>query len=306
MVIQRIINYLGKYSPKKIYFFIKNIMLERKIEREFFKVYKTNAIPTIGIEKESSRKIVISLTSYPGRFSKLHLVLYSLLTQTTKPNRVVLVLSKREVKSETEIPPKVLFLRRLGLEIKFAEKNYRSYNKLIHTLKDFPEFNIITIDDDIIYPRWFLEKLYLKHKEYPKDIICYRAHLIKKSLSKIKTYLDWFDYDLERFSQGANLFPTGVGGVLYPPKCLNKEVFNSKAFLKICPLNDDVWFKAMSLLNQTNCRRVFKNKNIEPLPLRGTQKTRLSIQNVGLNKNDEQIKNVFTRYFINKYLSTTN
>jgi hypothetical protein len=138
--------------------------------------------------------------------------------------------------------------------------------------------------------------MYLQHKKYPKDIICYRAHLIKKNNNRLRPYLEWMNYDLRKFSQGMNLFPTGSVGVLYPPDSLNKEVFNSKTFLKICPLADDVWFKSMSLLNKTNCRRVFKNKNPQFVILRNTQKTSLYKENIGLGKNDEQINKVFEKY----------
>jgi hypothetical protein len=52
----------------------------------------------------------------------------------------------------------------------------------------------------------------------------------------------------------------------------------------------------MSLLNKTNCRRVFKNKNPQFVILRNTQKTSLYKENIGLGKNDEQINKVFEKY----------
>lgn len=291
----KIASYFKKYFLETIHSFIKNIIIELKFNR----LYRKKIIQSEGIDKNSPKKLIISLTSYPKRFPKLHLVLYSLLTQTMKPNKVILVLSEKEIENEKDITSRILFLKRFGLEIKFIKDNYRSYNKLIPTLKDFPEDNIITIDDDIIYPEWFLEKMYLEHKEHPKDIICYRAHLIKKYNNKLRPYSEWMDYDLKKYYQGMNLFPTGVGGILYPPGSLNKEVFNSKTFLEICSLADDVWFKSMSLLNKTNCRRVFKNKNPHFANLRATQETSLYKENVWLGKNDEQIKKVFKRYNLN-------
>jgi hypothetical protein len=284
--------YFKEYFLKKIYFYITNVI----IEIQFNKLYEKKIVQSEGIEKNSSKKLIISLTSYPKRFNKLHLVIYSLLTQTIKPNKVLLILSKKEIEDENSIPSKVLFLKRFGLEIIFIEDNYRSYNKLIQSLRDFPDYNIITVDDDTIYPEWFLEKMYVQHKEYPKDIICYRAHLIKKIDHRLRPYLEWIDYDLKTHFQGMNLFPTGVGGILYPTGSLNKEVFNSKIFLKICPHADDVWFKAMSLLNKTNCRRVFKNKNRHFAILSHTQETGLYKENIDLGRNDEQINKVFKKY----------
>jgi hypothetical protein len=301
----RISFFIQRYSIKikNGYSLLENIIRKNKLRFQFNNLYKKGIIHEMGVNKNSPRKLIISITSYPKRFNNLHWVLYSLLTQTIKPNKVILVLSKKEVKSEKEIPNKILFLRKIGLKIKFVKENYKSYNKLIFTLKDFPEYNIITVDDDILYPKWFLEKLYYKHKEHPKEIICYRTHLIKKRGNNLDPYSTWMNYDMRKYYKGLNLLPTGVSGILYPPNSLNKEVFNSKIFLNICPLADDIWFKAMSLLNKTNCRRVFKDRNFENRALKGTQEQSLGEENVINGKNDEQIKRVFNRYNIDKYLN---
>lgn len=297
----KIKNCLLKFSPKNISNFLRNILSECKINSYFERLYSNKKRIKKGVNQKDSKRLIISLTSYPKRFDKLHLVLYSLLNQSLKPNKLILVLSEKEIKKDF-VPKKIRFLEQFGLEIKFIKENLRSYGKLIPVLKEFPNYNIITVDDDIIYPRDFLEKIYLKHKEYPKDIICYRAHLIKKENNELRSYLEWGKYNYEKIYEGENLFPTGVGGVLYPQNSLNKEVFNSKVFLNICPLADDVWFKAMSLLNKTNCRRVFTKKNIHFVTLRSTQTTSLMSENVNQGKNDEQIKKVFEKYKLIKYL----
>jgi len=82
-------------------------------------------------------------------------------------------------------------------------------------------------------------------------------------------------------------------------KSLNKEVFNQKTFLSICPLSDDIWFKSMGLLNNTSYRRVF-NKNIFFPTINGTQVKNLTMENVDLKKNDIQLKKVFDKYNLYK------
>lgn len=306
-------NFFDNIFHKDVYSFIKNNLVNTLLtpltELNFmgrfnFLFFNRRNYPIKKrINKSNPYKLIISLTSYPKRFPKLHLVLYSLLTQSLKPNKIILVLSREEVKNESELPQKILFLKKFGLEIKIISKNYRSYNKLIPALKEFPDYNIITVDDDVIYPSWFLKKLYLKHKEFPRDIICYRAHLIKITDNTIEKYLNWMRYDKNKFYSGPSIFPLGVGGVFYPPNSLNKEIFNSGVFLKICPTADDVWFKAMSLLNNTNCRRVFENKIPSAISLKGTQETALYKENVEGNKNDLQIKAVFEKYNLLNKLS---
>jgi len=71
-------------------------------------------------------------------------------------------------------------------------------------------------------------------------------------------YKEW---DLESPNyQGPSLdlFPTGVGGVLYAPGQLSTEVLNQEVFLSLCPKADDVWLKAMSLLKGILCKKISK------------------------------------------------
>ena len=89
-------------------------------------------------------------------------------------------------------------------------------------------------------------------------------------------------------------FFTGVGGVLYPPHCLNKDVLNEEKFKSLTPINDDIWFWAMAVLNGTKINIVKNNITqltfINPdreLGLNGT--TSLSHQNVHKNENDKQL-----------------
>ena len=43
-------------------------------------------------------------------------------------------------------------------------QNFKSYNKIIHTLKVIPKSFIITLDDDIIYDKYTIEYLVKKSK----------------------------------------------------------------------------------------------------------------------------------------------
>ncbi|WP_416861963.1 hypothetical protein, partial [Helicobacter ganmani] len=105
--------------------------------------------------------LIASLTSYPLRIPTLHYTLYSLLTQTLKPHKLILWLSKEEFPNkEQDLPSSVLDFTNHGLEIKWCEKNIKSYKKLIPTLQDYLNAIIVTCDDDVIYPKNWLSKLY--------------------------------------------------------------------------------------------------------------------------------------------------
>lgn len=256
----------------------------------------------LNVEQVREKKIIISLTTYPKRFDVVHITLETIFRQTFKPDMIILYLSKDELRGYP-IPDYILKLKKRGLTIKLVDKNLKSYNKLIYVLEEYPNEILITVDDDILYSRYLLEKLYEQHIQYPKEIIAYRCSLMSKEFEKkLSPYLSWKNAkNIKKPSY--NLFFTGVGGVLYPPNSLHKEVLNKSKFLKLAPLADDVWFKAMSLKNNTKVVQVFEDFIEFPIINEKSQQNALWKINNGLNKNDEQIKKVFDYYNLYKYIS---
>ena len=83
-----------------------------------------------------------------------------------------------------------------------------------------------------------------------------------------------------------NLIQIGVGGVLYPPFCLDKEVLNDILFMDLCPLADDVWLNFMARIKGT--RIVQSNMKILPLPIKSNTSSLCSV-NMFKGMNDKQI-----------------
>ncbi len=278
-----------------------------------FKLFKKRELKTINkasVEKEiaefkengttgDNNGIIISLTSFPQRMYEIHFTLYSLLTQSVKPARVILWLGTEQFPNgEKDIPEKVLKLKENGLEIKW-HKNLRSYTKLIPALKQFPNNIIVTADDDIYYEKNWLEKLLKSYKENKNCIICHRAHKIKLSKNGIAPYKKW--RKKIRSSKASYLnFLTGVGGVLYPANCLYKDVLDENLFKELTPAADDVWFWAMAVLNKT--KMVVADNNIKKLTYVNPERERGLTNEVTLfssNKkggNDLQIEKVLNYY----------
>ena len=194
--------------------------------------------------------LIISLTSFPQRMYEIHYTLYSLLTQTVKPAKVVLWLGTEQFPDgEKDIPQKVLKLKENGLVIEW-HKNLRSYTKLVPSLKKYPNNIIVTADDDIYYEKDWLEKLLKSHKENKNCIICNRAHMVKFDREKLAPYKKW-PKKIKGGKASYLNFLTGVGGVLYPQNSLHKDVLNEELFTELAPKADDVWFWAMAVLNKT-------------------------------------------------------
>ena len=250
--------------------------------------------------KYNNENIIVSLTSFGSRLNEVHITIESLLNQTMPPNKIVLWLDEKYRDSIT------IFLKRQlkrGLEIEFC-KDIGSYTKLIPCLKMYPKDIIITVDDDIIYSFDFIEHLVDAYNKNPSNIYFYRGHkILMDSKNELKSYFKW----VEAGAKGKSImnFPTGVGGILYPPDSLNKEIFNEEIFLKICPHADDVWFKAMSLMNKTQCVKINTGKSSKRqfTYIDSAIETSLSNINNGHKQNDVQINDVFRKYNLLKILN---
>jgi hypothetical protein len=158
--------------------------------------------------------LIVSLTSFPPRIGKLHLVIQALLQQSLQPRKIVLYLS----------------------------------------LEEFPERWIATFDDDRLYHRHCLAQLWDAAKAHPRTVVCAVARRLVVKDGQFLPYLEW-----RKVRSGAAsfwLFPVGTYGILYPPGSLDPLVGNRMLFHDLAPDQDDIWFKAMSLKQNTPCLAV--------------------------------------------------
>lgn len=257
----------------------------------------------ISSERLCDEEIIVSLTSYGKRIYDVYLAIESIMQGSIKPNRILLWLNEEDFFNKA-LPQTLQKQVERGLEIRFC-KDIKSYTKLIYTLKEFPKACIITIDDDLIYNFDLVENLVAAHKTAPNCIWANRIHeMTYNEDCSLKSYLQWIFTVNHDCSNKKNNFFTGVGGVLYPPDSLHKEVFNEDAFMDICPTADDVWFNAMARLKGTEIRKSFTHSpNGEDFLVNVSLQSEglCSINNNPNNcQNDKQIKAVFEKYGIQK------
>lgn len=251
----------------------------------------------ITTEKRST-KLIVSLTSYPERMYDIHYCLYSLLTQELKPDEVILWLAKEQFPNlEKDIPHKVLKLKENGLSIKWCN-DIKSYKKLIPALKVFPNDIIVTADDDLYYKKDWLKKLYEEYLKSDKNcVIAHRCHRINIKNQEILPYNTWQKCIKNNSSSFLN-FPTSGGGILYSPKSLYEDILNQDLFREHTPYADDIWFWAMSILNNKKIRIVERPNDIIYI----NPERELNINNDGTlfqtNKtgNDIQLQNIINYY----------
>jgi hypothetical protein len=256
-------------------------------------------------EPERAPRFIISLTSYPARTNELHYTLHSLLSQTFKPDKIVLWLNEKQFPDhEKGLPDSILSMVNRGLTICFYEHDFRSFLKLVPSLQHYPDDVIITVDDDICYGPTWLEQLV---KAYDKDPVAVHACMAReielRPDGKPRSYRKWHHYCFYRRPRGnaVLVFPLGCGGVLYPPHCLHGDILDPGLFMALAPSADDIWFWAMRVLKGTPAKLVghrfreltYVNAERE-LGLTGQSKlTSFNIQEGG---NDRQFEAVLGHY----------
>lgn len=258
---------------------------------------KETMLSGLSPEKRTPR-LIVSMTSFPARIERVYVTAYSLLAQSMKADEVVLWLGADKFpEKEKELPPDLLSLREKGLTIRWVE-DIRSYTKLVPALKEFPDDIIVTADDDLYYPREWLEKLYDAYLKEPNLIHCHRAHTITFDKNgEVADYADWKRHDKCEKATYLN-FLTGVGGVLYPPHCLDEAVMDKALFKELAPTADDIWFWAMAVKNGTKIRKLPDLMMENPIQMPDTLEDAqaLALINCQGGRNTIQMKAVLEKY----------
>ncbi|GEM_PF-1147205 len=252
---------------------------------------------------EGREDIVVSLTTLPGRLPIVHHAIESVFSQSILPGKIVLWVTDRI--AEDQVTPALRALCDRGLEIRRVN-DVGPHTKLMYALEAFPDKSIVTVDDDIVYPANMLQTLLVQHERNPGMVICNwarelsfdeegRVQGVRAGRLLTPPTLEREIEQAQRFEGAPNLlaFPYGTSGVLYPPGALSERVFEVDTFRELCPKEDDIWFKAMSLLNRTPV--VVTNFGINPNHhcITGSQFVALRHDNHGLEENARQMQNVF-------------
>jgi hypothetical protein len=232
---------------------------------------------------------IISLTSYGERLETVWLTIQSIFDQTCKFAKVVLWVAHED---KDLINDKLKMLEKNGLTIRYCE-DVRSYKKLIYSVKYYNDYNIITIDDDVIYPVSYFKKLIHLHEKYPQYICCYRAHEIRFLEKKILPYKEWGFHSLGIKGPSLKILPVGIGGIVYPAHSFEYEDFDLDVINEVTPYSDDIYFKWIELKKNIRVIKVHRNKKHFPYYIENTQEHSLKMLNiVSGNNNDIAISNI--------------
>lgn len=268
---------------------------------------------------------VVSLTTYGPRIDTVHLTIESIGRGRLKPSRLTLWLD--DAKRFNDLPAGLRRLQARGLEVMLTE-NLGPHTKYYPYVASLAQHTVplVTADDDIVYPRWWLQRLVAAYRAEPEQINCYRAHVVALGAAAassgtvapgaapasngaapgapaahgdasagaavtvdgttIRSYRDWPPCS-SRAPRWRH-FATGVSGVIYPPRILNFMHAQGDAFRACCPKADDIWLHAMALRAGMRVRQIGRlPRYFEGLP--GTHDQGLVHFNSFNGGNDRQV-----------------
>ena len=165
-----------------------------------------------------SGAVVVSLTTHGTRLALVYLTIESIAAGALRPKRLVLWLNPAV--GNTVLPKTLLNLQKRGLEIQFSD-NYGPHTKYFPYVASISHHQLpmVTADDDVLYPHYWLQDLDSAHRSEPQHVHCYRARRVQLHYGALRSYSEW-PFSDSTVPSILN-FATGVSGVIYPPALMD-------------------------------------------------------------------------------------
>lgn len=200
---------------------------------------RTNA----NLNEEHYLPIIVSITSFPARIGKVWMTIESILLQTYKPETVILWLSRKQFPNEFhDLPKRLLEQQVRGLTIRFVDDDIRSYKKFYYAFLDFKNKMVMTIDDDLLIPSYFLKNIYDCKLKHPDCVIASFGFRYKWD-EKIG-YIRLDNSKIFPNDSGRDLFFGSGGGTLFDTTIATK-MDTIEDIRNICPTADDIYLNAL-------------------------------------------------------------
>lgn len=192
-----------------------------------------------------SLPVYLSLTSYGRRLEEVHHSIQSILNNTMKPNKILLTVYKDDVEKALNNNTLIDWIEKDIVTLLIAPENLKNHLKYWYAMRSFSDYPLITVDDDVEYPKNLVIKLYDAWKTNPSMV---SACGIKEADFN-KPINDWILRPVsDSHAPSLNLYAEGIDGVIYPPHFGNflspwmSIIKNKEELLK----NDDLvlhWIK---------------------------------------------------------------
>lgn len=233
---------------------------------------------------------IVSVTSFGDRLKyELPIAIESILNNSKLPDKICVIVEQKDLNNIPEILKDSNIIEFITIS-----ENLKGHNKYYYTMKKYPNNIIITIDDDIYYPKSFMDSCIKAYENNPKVINAGRVHKIKIDNGELLPYRKW-EWESKEIEESNYLFFTGVGGVVYPPNIFNEDDLNIsiiKEYLEV----DDIFLNYLCKKKGILVKRILLNepyKDINILPY----KKKLSPFNLLFN-NDKCLKKIEFKDFL--------
>lgn len=275
---------IGRRVGRKIY----QIGLEARAKRQVTNLNHRNASSHDSVL--GGGDAVVSLTTHGARAQSVHLAIESIALGKVLPRRFVLWLDDAALMAN--LPAPIRRLEQRGLEVRLTE-NFGPHTKYYPYVRDeiHPYSSLVTADDDVIVPRYWLQNLLRARSRNPAAICCYRAHRFGFEPTRVAGYNSW----MECWSSEPSIvnFNTGVSGSAYPRQMVDALRARGDAFVSVSPRADDVWLHNVAVENEILTKQVYSVPLEFPL-VPSSQSEGLFHSNVDGGENDKQISATYS------------
>ena len=223
-----------------------------------------NKIPRVN----KKGKVIISLTTVPGRINSSKYTIASLLNQTRRVDEIRIYIPLKSSKGEKYIIPKwmISLSKRLKqFNIKRCTKDWGPATKIIPAVLDSKTDgidSIIYVDDDMIYNKNIIETLISYSNRYPKYAICNQGWSMERWWRKVSEISKCTLHHILKYFPRTNPYHfnfidvlQGFSGVIIKPSffkissLINQEIYPKETFFV-----DDVYLSG--ILNDNNIKRI--------------------------------------------------
>ena len=229
---------------------------------------------------------VVTMTTHGDRIRLVWVALESIARGSALPRRLILFVDEPELAHP--LPAPLLRLQRRGLEILPAEPGLKVHAKYWPYVSSIlhHELPLVVSDDDMVYPRRWLEALVEANRARPDLVHAFRAHEIPCVGGALRPYRDW--QPARGTAPSFAHFGTGVSGQVLPPRLLDRLRDAGEAFLELSPRADDIWLHAIAVRTGIRTAQVEDaSRNFPFVP--ATQASGLYVTNVAGGENDAQL-----------------
>lgn len=187
--------------------------------------------------------VIVSITSFPVRIGNVWQTIESLFCQSHKPESILLWLSRDQFPNELlDLPSRLVDQQKRGLTIRFVDGDIRSFKKFYYTFQEYKNSLVMTLDDDLLLPSYFLKSIYDCKLRHPGNTIA--SFGFRFSWNKETNYLSAETTKISPDDTGSNLFFGSGGGTLFDTK-IAAMMDDISVIRSLCPTADDIYLNAL-------------------------------------------------------------